>query len=147
MQQICNLGCQHTNALMKLKAILFFLLATSFSCNKDDDNNPGQCDTNLVITVTRTPARTTIAEGINSGIESYGANLCYSFSHTEILEKPGKIFQIRSKGKVTCGKPICAQALYQANDSVKIAISVSGTYFLKFYNENTHFKTDTVQVD
>lgn len=134
------------NAFMKLIAISFFLLVSSFSCNKDD-NNSGQCDTYLMITATRTPVRATIAEGINLGIESYGANLCYSFSHTEILEKLGKIFQIRSKGKVTCGKPICAQALYQANDSVRIAISVSGTYLLKFYNDNTHFKTDTVQVN
>jgi|CXWL01.1.fsa_nt_gi hypothetical protein len=132
---------------MKLIVVSFFLLVLSFSCNKDEDNNPRQCDTYLVIAATRTPARTTIAAGINSGIESFGANLCYSFSHTEVLEKPGKIFEIRSKGKVTCGKPICAQALYQANDSVRITIAASGTYLLKFYNDNTHFKTDTVLVD
>lgn len=131
---------------MKLIAISLFLLLSAFSCNKNDDN-PGQCDTDLVITDTRTPATTTIAAGINSIIESYGANLCYSFSKTEILEQPGKIFHIRSKGKVICGKPICAQALFQATDSVKITIPASGIYFLKFYNDNNHFKTDTVQVN
>jgi hypothetical protein len=130
---------------MRLIAISLFILISSFSCNRDND--PGQCDTYLVITATRTSASTTISAGINSIIESYGANLCYSFSNTEILEKPGSIFQIRSKGKVVCGNPVCAQALFQVTDSVKIAVSVPGMYYLKFYNDNSLFKTDTVQVN
>lgn len=105
------------------------------------------CDTFLVITATRTPGTATISSGINSEIDSYGANLCYSFSHTEISAKPSNVFELRSKGKVICGNPVCAQALFMVKDTVKISISSPGIYLLKFFNEHSLYKTDTVQVN
>lgn len=116
------------------------------ACNKEDTRSD-LCDTDLVIGKTTTPAIVTLSSGIVFSYESYGANLCYSFSGTAISQKAGNIYEIRSKGKVPCKPTICAQAIYQVNDTQRILTPLSGTYYLQFYNENSLFKTDTVHVN
>ena len=129
-----------------MKLLFIFVLLAIASCNKD--SKTGQCDAFLTITSTLTAKTTTQAAGISSVINSYGPNLCYTFSHTEVLRKPGNIFEIKSKGKFPCNATICADALYQARDSINIDVAAPGTYFLKFYhNTSAFFKTDTVQVN
>ena len=116
-----------------------------FSCGKDRDSN--LCNTYFIIDSTSTPRSSTVATGIVSIIKCYGSNLCYSYTGMDIAGRPGNIFEINAKGKIPCGAPVCAQALYEVQDTVNINTAAAGTYYLKFYNNNILLKTDTITVN
>jgi hypothetical protein len=109
-------------------------------------NNESNCKADLVITKTITPANTTITTGINSTVDAYGSNLCYSYSHNEIAVASGNIYQIRIKGNISCNAAICAQALYPVQTHINIQPVQAGTYYLQFFNYDALVKTDTVVV-
>jgi len=125
--------------LLAIMVILFF------SCEKTTHRN--LCDTFLVIDSTSTPRTSTVAMGISSIIDCYGANLCYSYAGMDVVAKSGNIFEINAKGKINCEAQICAEALYQVRDTIQINTPAAGTYYLKFYNSTTLVKTDTVTVN
>jgi hypothetical protein len=136
-----------------MKQIFSFVLFLSviFGCKKNEQK---LCDTYLIIDSTNTPRTTTLSQGITSTIKSYGANLCYSFSGMDITQQstpsgPVLLFQyfIRVKGTITCGSPVCADALYNSTNSIVLNPTATGTYYLHFYNQNQLFKTDIVIVN
>jgi hypothetical protein len=126
-----------------------FLLATVtfllFACEKTPDRN--LCNTFLVIDSTSTPKNSTVAAGISSIVDCYGANLCYSYAGMQVVANGGNVFAINAKGTINCKAQVCAQALYQVRDTIQISTTAPGTYYLKFYNDNSLFKTDTVTVN
>ena len=101
----------------------------------------------LIINRTNTPKTTTISEGITSEIRVNGADLCYKFEYFEVKNPSGLIFEISAKGSFPEGNPVCPQAVYTKDTTVKIQPPVSGTYILKFYNGNSLLKSDTVIVN
>jgi hypothetical protein len=125
--------------LLAIVVILFF------SCEKTPDKS--LCDTFLVIDSTSTPRTSTVAAGISSIIECYGANLCYSYTGMDVAAKSGNIFEINAKGKINCEVQICAEALYQVRDTIQINTPAAGIYYLKFYNSTSLVRTDTVTVN
>ena len=125
--------------------LLLMIMGLIFSCGKDREGN--LCDTYLIIDSTSTPRSSTVTTGIVSIIKCYGSNLCYSYTGMDIAGQPGNIFEINAKGKIPCGAPVCAQALYEVRDTVNINTAAVGTYYLKFYNNNILLKTDTITVN
>jgi hypothetical protein len=115
------------------------------SCEKTPDRNI--CDTFLVIDSTSTPKTSTVAVGISSIIDCYGANLCYSYTGMDVAAKSGNVFEINAKGTINCEAQVCAQALYQVRDTIQINTTAAGTYYLKFYNSTSLVKTDTITVN
>jgi hypothetical protein len=124
-----------------LLAVVFLF----FACEKSPENN--FCDTYLVIDSTSTPRSSTVAVGITSFIHCYGSDLCYSYSGMDISGKGGNVFEIHAKGKIRCNAQVCALALYEVRDTIQINTSAAGTYYLKFYNNTSLVKTDTVVVN
>ena len=136
-----------------MKHILASILIVSLliGCKKNKSN---LCDTYLNINSTNTPATVTLNQGITSTVNSQGPDLCYKFSGMEITQQPtpsGPVHQfqyfIKVKGTVTCENPVCADAIYVSINSFSLTPTVSGTYYLHFYNQNQLFKTDTVIVN
>ena len=125
--------------------LLAVIVILFFSCKKTQDRN--LCDTFLVIDSTSTPKTATVAVGISSIIECYGANLCYSYAVMDVAAKSGNVFEINAKGTINCKAQACAQALYQVRDTIQINTAAAGTYYLKFYNSTSLVKTDTVIVN
>lgn len=125
------------------------MLAITFliSCDKENEEKNGLCDTYLEITSTNTPKTTTASAGITTVINGYGSNLCFRFTGTEITLKEPNVLEIKLKGKFPCGPAICAQALLGVRDTVTINTQQTGAYYLKFFNGNFLFKTDTVTVN
>jgi hypothetical protein len=121
--------------------VLLWILITG--CTRENEN----CKSDLTISSVNTPSSGTVSSGITSAIQCHGSNLCYSFSHVEIKEKTGRIFEIRVKANVPCKPSYCLQAIYNANPSIKINTSTVGTYILNFYNGNALFKSDTVIIN
>jgi hypothetical protein len=135
-----------------MKLVLTFLTVLSLfvQCKKDNK----LCDTYLTINSTNTPTTTTLSHGIISIVNSYGANLCYQFNGMEITQQPtpsGPVYQfqyfIRVKATLPCDTPICADGIYNSSKTITLNPSVTGTYYLNFYNANQLFKTDTVIVN
>lgn len=153
MQRGAVVICPAINSRMKIISVLLLLSSIAAGCKKNTDGK--YCDTYLSIISTTTPGNTTLAQGITSIIKCTGPNLCYSFTDTEVLIPvyggPGPtplLFDIRAKGKMPCSpKQICAQAIFQASDTVNIHVSSAGTYYLRFYNNANLFKIDTVVVN
>ena len=133
--------------VMKIRFYRGIVLITLFiSCRKN--HNEEKCDTFFNITTTQTPASVSVLQGINTTIKSYGGNSCYSFSKTDVRQASGNAFEIRSIGKVSCnGDLVCVDVLIGATDNVHIPTSIPGIYILKFFNGNSFFKADTVQVN
>lgn len=131
---------------MNFPVIGAIMLSALFSSCTPEHEMIG-CKSDLHITETSTAYTGTRASGINSTIQCYGPNLCYSFSHVEIKEKQNKEFEIRVKANVPCKPTVCAQALYQANPTINIKTPEAGTYILQFYNRDVWFKSDTVIVN
>jgi hypothetical protein len=131
-----------------MKKLIFLLLVVAFlfSCNKKEERS-GLCDTYLNITSTNTPKTTTASAGITTVVRGYGSNLCYSFTGTEITPGASNSIEIKLKGKFPCGPAICAEALLSVRDTVTINTTQTGSYYLKFFNGNSLFKTDTVIVN
>lgn len=126
---------------------LFYLVLCVFMLGcKKEDSQVALCDVSLIIGNTESPKTAFINTGITFSYECFGNNLCYSFSGTGISQKSGNIFEIRAKGKFPCSAAICAQAIFQASDTITIKTPQAGSYYLQFFNENTLFKTDTVLV-
>lgn len=123
--------------------LLFFLFA---GCSKKDSSDK-PCDTELIITKTQSPLIADKATGIVFSYDCYGPNMCYRFSTTAILEKPGNIYEIRAIGTISCKAAVCLQAIYKARDTVTIYTTAAGTYYLQFFNNNVISKTDTVRVN
>jgi hypothetical protein len=133
---------------MKSMTLAGMLIALLFAgCNKNTDADKGICNAFFDFTKTVTASPVSVSDGINSIVTSYAPNSCYTFSHTEIKQITGNIFEISSLGKVTCGATICADVLIGAQDTAHVATSMPGTYILRFFNGNLLFKSDTVQVN
>jgi hypothetical protein len=129
-----------------MKSILLLaVVVLFFGCEKGQDND--LCDTYLEIDSTSTPRSSTVGTGITSIINCYGPSLCYSYAGMDISGKGGNIFEIHAKGKIRCNVQICALALYQVRDTITISTPAAGSYFLKFYNNTTLLKTDTITVN
>jgi len=129
-----------------MKTLLVATIVVIFvSCEKTPERN--LCDTFLVIDSTSTPRTSTVAVGISSIISCYGPNLCYSYAGMNIAVKSGNVFEVSAKGAMPCEAQVCAQALYQVQDTIQISIPATGTYYLKFYNNASLVKTDTITVN
>ena len=148
MQRSCNTGCQvHKTCIMKYLVIMAIVLVTpGFLCSKKGEDNTS-CPTELTITSTQPPATVAVGSDIVAKAKCYGPDLCYSFSHVEIKTASDRVYEIRTKGTIPCKAAICAQALYQAEPSFTIKTTLTGQYILRYYNNNTLFKADTVTVN
>ena len=131
-----------------MKSILIVIVVgLLFSCGKDGDRSNNLCETYFVIDSTNTPRTSTVANGITTIIRCYGSNLCYTYTDMDITIRPGNVFEIHAKGKIPCGAVVCAQALREARDTGRISTASAGTYYLKFYNNTSLLKTDTITVN
>lgn len=101
----------------------------------------------LIINRTNTPKTTSLSQGITSEIRVNGADLCYQFEYFEVKNTSNLIFEINAKGSYPEGNPVCLQAIYTKDTTVRIQPPATGTYILKFYNGNSLLKSDTVIVN
>jgi hypothetical protein len=132
---------------MKYIAITAIIMITSgFLCSKKDENG-NLCKVDLTIISAQAPASVTRGSNIIALVKCFGADLCYSFSHSEVKKTDERIYEIRTKGNYPCSPAICALAIYYAEPTVSIAATLSGQYILRYYNGNTLFKADTVTVN
>lgn len=145
MQRFSNSDCQSGKVDIMKTLLVATIVVIFVSCEKTPDRN--LCDTFLVIDSTSTPRTSTVAVGISSIIECYGANLCYSYAGIDVAAKSGNVFEISAKGTIPCEAQVCAQALYRVQDTIQISISATGTYYLKFYNNASLVRTDTITVN
>lgn len=129
---------------MKLICLILLLSFSAVSCNK---NRNKDCFADMVFTKVSVSAASSTVNGILFDTEAYGGNLCYSFSHFKIEKTGDKTYTIRVIAAIPCGRPICAQALYQANPSGKIENVSPGVYSLHFYNMDALFTSVSVTIN
>lgn len=126
--------------------LLLFAAAAFFSCEKEKIKTDESL-VDLTFTSTTTPKVVSAESDIVARVRCYGPNLCYRFVRFDVSETGTRQFDIRAKAEVPKGNPVCAQALYQVDSTVRIHASASGQYILRFFQNNTLFKADTVQVN
>jgi hypothetical protein len=132
---------------MRQISILLVIITGLFSCNKDKQKNQGQCIGYMEITAATTPKVTTVNTGITMLIQGYGYNSCFKFTETEVMLKGANSFEIKLKSEVPCGPSSCADVLVGVRDTLTINTPKAGTYYLKYINGPSLFKTDTVVVN
>lgn len=131
---------------MKILSLsLLFTFVILGACSKS--NKQENCITFLTIGEVITPSVSTLSAGITSSIKAYGPNLCYSFKDVEIHQSGEKIFDIKVRANIPCRPTVCLEAIYKTSTSIKINTPATGTYILRFYNNNLVFKSDTVVVN
>jgi hypothetical protein len=129
------------------KAVLFFLLILFLLSCKKAETDAAYAD--LFITKAEAPANTTVSEGITVKVQCYGPDLCYTFSHFDIVAPELFQYDIIAKASLP-GKPaVCPQAIYKVDTSLTIQTAVKGRYVLRFHSllsSSMPLITDTVQV-
>jgi hypothetical protein len=113
------------------------------SCKKE---KAGTCTADLVFNKVAISNSSSVATGIQFQAESYGANLCYSFSHFAITKTGDKTYDIYAKASIPCGQPVCAEALYFTSNTGKIEGVTAGTYTLRFYSYDAVFTSISVTI-
>ena len=117
-----------------------FLLVLSLSCQKKQED----CESFLQINKVTISPSSSVANGIIFNLEAYGGNLCFSFKRLDIVRSSDKTYDIRVIANKPCGPRICAEALYQTEQTGTIGFLTAGTYTLHFFSDNSLFTTLTV---
>lgn len=126
--------------------IVCMAVALLFGCSKDR-NEPARILVGLTFTEADTPATASRESGIVSDVKCFGNDLCYQFVGFDIIESGIRQVDIQAVASYPTGNDVvCAQALYQVDTTVRINPLTTGQYVLRFYNGNTLFDADTVQV-
>jgi hypothetical protein len=116
------------------------------ACTKSDSRIAADFK-EMAIVKTVTPGSAVKSNDIVSVVTCQGPDLCYRFSHFAVTEAGNKTFDIRAKANYPGAPAVCAQAIYRVDTTFRITVSDVGTYYLRFYNGNELFKTDTVGVE
>lgn len=127
------------------KSCIIFLFALA-ACHKTT-TEPDTIEVELTIVQNKTQASQSQEEGIVSRIVSTGGSSCYRFDHFEVLKTGERQFEIHSKGKIPNKKDlVCLDIVYYKDTTLKINTPAKGSNLLYFYNQNSLFDVDTVQV-
>ena len=114
------------------------------ACKKHNDN---VCEAALSITYTIAPAGANINSDFTVIYGCAGPDQCSKFLRTNIDVYPNNVYEIRAVGTYPCEPANCAQAIYQAADTLIFPTPVAGNYVLNFFNNNTLVATNTVVVN
>lgn len=132
---------------------LFFCIALILfitACHKGPAYIPDTVITDLTIVQTNTPSPIAQNQNIVSSVSMRGPNLCYRFSHLEIVQETPLLFNIRAKATIPNpdkGSATCQQTTYSKDTTFTIPTHFTGKHVLRFFNGGQLFKTDTVQVN
>lgn len=101
----------------------------------------------LAIMSTTTPKIIKIGDIVTSKISCQLPNSCYTFSGFQVMEVGNNSLAIRAKGRNIAkeGTP-CADVIVPVDTVIKLKPIITGKIILKFYNKETLFKSDTVEV-
>ena len=130
--------------ILALMAAVFILL----SCEKPEIASSDLVD--LRIVNTQTPPSVVKGNDITSTVTCEAPNLCYVFSRFDVTDAGNKQYDIHAKANYPnplSGGIVCAQAIYRVDTILRIPATQPGTYVLRFYNEHSLFKRDTVVVN
>jgi hypothetical protein len=133
---------------MRYLFFLMLLVTVVSGCKKNTGLDTVVVD--LTIISTNTPPAATQGHNILSNIKCSGTDLCYKFLRFDIKETGTRQFEIKVKATYPNSKKgdiVCAQAIYYVDTSITINAATKGQYILNFYNNNTLFKADTIQVN
>jgi hypothetical protein len=128
------------------RLIAFVIPLLLLSCTKEAEEGNHELR-DLIITETSTTPTASLEGSIVSRMKCYGPDLCYRFRQFEIKETSPRQYDIRAKATYPKGNVFCPQALYEVDTTININPATTGQYVLRFYNNNTLFKADTVQVN
>jgi hypothetical protein len=142
MQHFVFFHCHKQKTYNMYKIICLVLLTVFAGCEKPEDIIIDDLD----ITATNTPKTLTQWQEIVSKITCWLPNGCYDFKKFEIIETGNKQFQIKAIASYI-NTVACIQALIKIDTSLVINTPTKGQYLLHFYNDNTLFNTDTVNVN
>ena len=122
------------------------VLVLMVGCKKDR-NEQERTFVGLTFTETNTPATAMVGEGIVSDVKCYGEDLCYQFAGFDMVQSGVRQVDIRAIATYPTDNTACAEALYQVDTTVRVNPLATGQYILRFFNGNTLFDADTVQVN